>query len=294
MTALAYDSRSGRDVDVFSLASVRSRALTSCPEASFRPHEIGFYVVVFYEETEPAFHWVDEVAYPVRRGAVVSVAPGQVHAFPAGDDVNATVVAFTEEALNLARMLSGSLASAGVFSPWLQSPLGQIGKGAEKVAQELLVSIDLETRRIAADTRQEVLMHLFTAWVLLSGRYRTIQRKRTTPGFSHLLRFVGLVEEKCMTSRRTRDYARWTGLSDRQLRRVCDQHLQRTPKEMIAHATILKLKRRLITGDAPIKAIASDFGFDDHSSLARYFRRHTGESPAAWQKAFVDKWLPVR
>ncbi len=303
MVRIDYIARHGTDVDVFTLSSIAGVEDPS----PFEPHELGFHIVAFYKGEAVAGHWVDGVLYPVKRGAVMSVAPGQVHAFPQCG-VEATIVAFTTQALGAAQLLSGSLASTGVFSPWLQSPLGELSDGAEALALNLLTGIELEIRRESAlracptagslsdvsngqagPRRQDVLLHLFVAWVLLSGRYRVVQRKREIPGFEHLIRFLNLVDERCAQTRNAQDYERWVGLSTRQLRRVCQDHLGRTPKAIINGIVLLKIQRLLLAPETSIKAIALDFGFGDHSSLSRFFRRYTGSSPAAWRSS-LEVW----
>jgi AraC-like DNA-binding protein len=43
--------------------------------------------------------------------------------------------------------------------------------------------------------------------------------------------------------------------------------------------------RRMLRAGLPIKAIAAELGFVDHSHFGRAFRRATGSSPGAYQRA---------
>lgn len=49
---------------------------------------------------------------------------------------------------------------------------------------------------------------------------------------------------------------------------------------------ILEAKRRLISGGAPIEALAEALGFSEATNFVKFFRRHTGETPAAFRRSY--------
>lgn len=56
-------------------------------------------------------------------------------------------------------------------------------------------------------------------------------------------------------------------------------HLQYINRKKIDRAELL-----LITGDQPIKEIAYDLGYNDHSYFIRLFKKITGITPMAYRK----------
>lgn len=276
-----YVPRSGRVIDVFSLTSLQRL------ELPFRAHRISFHAVVFYQEGQ-GIHWVDGRAYHVSAGAVVSVARGQVHALPRA--ARATIVAFTSAALEMAQLLSGTLASSGVFSPWLQSPVSRLNMVEERVAYHIIESISEMFSDRGRGVEEEVLIHLFTAWVLLSNRYKAVRLSHKSPNFDIVLRFIELIEKTCHEIRDVTDYTRMLGVSSRSLRRACTDHLSRSPKCIIDEITIMQIKRSIVVDRATNKELTFEYAFQNQSALARYFRRHTGTSPTTWRDTFSDAW----
>ena len=56
-----------------------------------------------------------------------------------------------------------------------------------------------------------------------------------------------------------------------------------SPKTLIDHYVILKLKQELSGTDKSLKQLAWDYNFCDASFFTRYFRLHTGLTPRAWR-----------
>jgi AraC-like DNA-binding protein len=57
------------------------------------------------------------------------------------------------------------------------------------------------------------------------------------------------------------------------------------PHQWLLQARIGKAKQLLLDTDRPLAQIAIDVGFADQAHFTRTFRRETGESPGAWQRA---------
>lgn len=73
------------------------------------------------------------------------------------------------------------------------------------------------------------------------------------------------------------------GISAPHLHLLCRQHWRTSPHQLVLTRRIALAKRLLAGGHLPVKAVASECGFDKAESFCRAFRRLTGESPGTYR-----------
>jgi AraC-like DNA-binding protein len=81
------------------------------------------------------------------------------------------------------------------------------------------------------------------------------------------------------------DLADLVGISTEHLRRLCRQHLGRTPME---HVTYLRMRRAAVllrTSELKIDTIAEQVAYADRFGFSSAFRRHFGMTPAQFRRA---------
>jgi AraC family transcriptional activator of pobA len=61
-----------------------------------------------------------------------------------------------------------------------------------------------------------------------------------------------------------------------------------TVKDMLMERRLLEAKRLLMFTIRPVEDIGREIGFEDPAYFSRFFRKRTGESPAAWRRRQVD------
>lgn len=61
-----------------------------------------------------------------------------------------------------------------------------------------------------------------------------------------------------------------------------------TVKDMLMERRLLEAKRLLMFTIRPVEDIGREIGFEDPAYFSRFFRRRTGESPAAWRRRQVE------
>jgi AraC-like DNA-binding protein len=59
-----------------------------------------------------------------------------------------------------------------------------------------------------------------------------------------------------------------------------------SPQAWALHARMAKARELLIATSTSVSRIATDLGYDDPAFFCRQFRRHAGQSPAAWRREF--------
>ncbi|SMC71980.1 helix-turn-helix domain-containing protein [Rhizobium sp. RU36D] len=61
-----------------------------------------------------------------------------------------------------------------------------------------------------------------------------------------------------------------------------------TVKDMLMERRLLEAKRLLMFTIRPVEDIGREIGFEDPAYFSRFFRRRTGEAPAAWRRRQVE------
>ena len=75
-------------------------------------------------------------------------------------------------------------------------------------------------------------------------------------------------------------------ISYKHLNEICKIVTGNTVKEIIDAFLILESKRRLVISDISIKELTYKLGFDEPTNFVKFFRKHTGQSPTQFRKAF--------
>ena len=227
--------------------------------------------------------WLDGAEHELRPGAWLWIRPGQVYRFPRGvDGVEGTVLLFA------AGFLDAATRTAARFDPpYPDQPLVP-GSLADATALEATLGlIEDAGRRIGflpLEAHIALLRHLVAALVLRLGHLR--DQERTGPeasGNDPFQRFHQAVERDFAASRRVEDYAAALRYSARTLTRACQEATGRTAKQYLDDRVVLEAKRLLVhTGLAPVR-VADRLGFTSATVFTKFFRRCTGETPAAFR-----------
>ncbi len=84
-------------------------------------------------------------------------------------------------------------------------------------------------------------------------------------------------------------YASLLNITPRYLAEVCKVKAGRTAKEIISEVVVSHIKRELSEGSLPLAEIAVRYGFADQSSMGKFFRKMSGESPLAFRNRHKQK-----
>lgn len=100
-------------------------------------------------------------------------------------------------------------------------------------------------------------------------------------------RFMTLLAENSRTNRDVGFYARKLCITTRYLAEITGAMSDKTPKQEIDSCIIQEIKVMLTFSEMTVQQIADTFHFPDQSYLGRYFKRHTGISPANYRKKML-------
>ena len=219
---------------------------------------------------------VDFAPVPLGAGRLTAVARGRVQRFvPTAAD--AWMLLISPE------FLGDRLT---VLSPLWQVPTVVLPPVAQRELEGLVAQIDAEHAR-PEDAVQPALLASLVRAVLLRAERLVPADAMAAP---ELERFFTILERDCLRTREVLHYAKSVGLSPRRLGELVSERTGRSTKQLIDERVILEHKRLLAHTELSVKELADRTGFAEPTNLVKFFRHHTGTTPAA----FRDTFLPSR
>ncbi|MEQ9501938.1 MAG: helix-turn-helix transcriptional regulator [Deltaproteobacteria bacterium] len=275
VTDITFVHRDGphEQVEVLRASVLRARHGASLCELK-RP---DFHVMLLVLEGRGAHH-LDFRRVALRRGDVLHVRPGQVHAFSAKAGFEALCVLFRPEAL-LTPLLVSNAPGAERLRPHAED---------FELLCELAVSIETMADRTRDVRVATVAPHLLAA--LWSALEHLVEKRHRTPlalprDTVELVRaYEALVELHYADRWTTTRYARALHVATRTLARACRAVLGRTPKDCLDARVALEAQRRLVHTDVTVESLAEALGFSEATNFVKFFARRTGRTPAAFRR----------
>lgn len=245
-----------------------------------------------YAAKRPAFHEL----IAVRRGTLrcsldfsvctlgagdwLWIRPGQVHQYDSElTAAEGTVVLFTPGFLTPA-----TVEAARVDQPVWPAPLTPTAPDAAALGGVLDLLVG-EYRRLAGlplEVHIDVVRHLLSVLVLRLTHAQGAQQGAGS-GSEPFRRFQRAVERDFARIHRVEDYAHALGYSVRTLTRATRAAAGTGAKGFIDDRVLLEARRLLWHTDLPAAAVGDRLGFPDATVFTRFFRRRTGETPAAFR-----------
>ncbi len=216
-------------------------------------------------------------------GSLLIVVPAvAIHGFRFSSDIDGHII-------SLAKPLVGHLNSR-------LAPLGEVltrpahyllaGQPERAAIAELVTRIDDEYRQ-PAQGREALLHALVQALaVQLARRAERRRPRRARPhdrGQGHLQRFQALIEARYTEQPTIEALAGELGLSSAHLNTLCRRLAARSALQLLHERLLLEAKRQLTYTNLTVGQIADGLGFSEPGYFARFFKRHTSQSPRAFR-----------
>jgi AraC-like DNA-binding protein len=116
------------------------------------------------------------------------------------------------------------------------------------------------------------------------------QQQRETPKDLQEKRvhhFIQLMDTHYDSQTQVAFYARELGVSAKRLNQILRAKLHKTATQIVHERLVLEARRELMAQKRTIKEIAFRLGFEEPSYFARFFKKHTGQSPSTFQQAMA-------
>jgi AraC family transcriptional activator of pobA len=249
------------------------------------PARLGFHAVYVGLEGQGQ-HVVDFTRCPLGVGYLTVSAAGRVQQFLRDRSVNAWMVLFSPEFIDVGAAKVDPLRRARLLSAMWGPPALAIVGQARRDLLALCEHMHEEFRR-PADGQQAALLASLVRVLLLQGERLLNEAdapagRRTPP--APLERLFEAIEEDHAKTRSVAHYARRAGLSPRRLAELLGEHGHPNAKQLICDRVVLEQKRLLAYGEHGLKELADLTGFEDATNLVKFFRRHVGLTPIAFRR----------
>lgn len=132
-----------------------------------------------------------------------------------------------------------------------------------------------------------VIRNLLNAFLITAARLGTCETKLTAMNSSQnniLQQFRSLIEDNFLNKTQVAEYADMIYITPGHLNDTIKTVTGKTAKQIIDEKRITEAKRLLFWGKLSAKQIASHLNFEDDAYFNRFFKKHTGQTPALFQR----------
>ena len=277
-----FPMASGRD-EVDELLGISIEQLTKQVPFRHTPHRHDFYHL-FWVESGNGIFVSDGRSYPLTRGSLIFVPPGQVHAWKPNDTLNGYVLCFEP-----ASLFGGNdrpyrlLHDLGQFSATTKDRATfQIAGSTYQILRAAFKDLSNESSG-SAEFRSDMLRSQVTALLIRLHRLCLSTTSAEVQGYSTQLnsRFLLLLQKEEGKLQRTSFYTSALSVSTRVLVDAVLAETGKSPSTWIRDRTLLEARRLLTYTDLTISEIAYRLNFRNVSYFVRFYRRLAGVPPGA-------------
>ncbi|BAV04781.1 AraC-type DNA-binding protein [Filimonas lacunae] len=249
-------------------------------------HGHSYYHLLYFTEGSGE-HVIDFTHYPVKKGSVYFMKPGQVHRWFFGDAPDGYVINFSDGFLEQAFVRSQILELFPFWEPMVGPQVVEVPETMQPAVENLFETI--LTEQVA---KKQMSREMMTA--LLIQLFVTI--KRTMPeadaalpvnyNATILRNFQQLIERHFAHIKLPKDYAAMLYITPNHLNALCKDATGISAGELIRKRIILEAKRLLVNLELSINEIGDRLNFQDSSYFIKFFKKDTGITPETFRKQF--------
>ncbi len=249
----------------------------------FQPHRLSFFAIMIITHGE-VHHIVDFEIHTLKKGDVMVISKGQIHAFDESSQYKGYLVLFTE-AFMQKYMAQSTIARINHLYNYF---LGQ-KKINDPDRNHTLLSVIEKELKTTSPSLPNIIGALLGIYLLKLNDEKT---RSTTISIDHkdleyFNRFRILIESNFTKTRDAKRYAAELSISYKHLNEVCKAIVKATAKSFIDRYVILEAKRGLVSTSLSVKEIAFALGFDEPTNFLKYFKKHTSLTPVEFRKTLA-------
>jgi AraC-like DNA-binding protein len=257
--------------------------LKPADNSHYQPHRLHVYAILIITGGE-VNHIVDFKVHTLRKGDVMVISKGQIHAFEERADYKGYLVVFSE-AFMQKYMAQSSIARINhLYNYFLKQ---------EKITNpdynQKLFSTLKEELKSDSSSLPNIVASLLTVYLLKLNDENISEVKSSADNkyLEYFNQFKLLVEQNYSKTRDAKEYASDIAISYKHLNDVCKEIVKTTAKAFIDSYVILEAKRMLVSTSLSVKEIAFTLGFDEPTNFLKYFKKHTSLTPVEFRNALA-------
>lgn len=247
------------------------------PKLLGQPHKATFYQIIWLTEGQATFR-IDFRDIAIKSNEILIISAGQVCQFDIKSNYSGKIILFTRTFFTMTELDSNFLHTAETLNPFSLNKTVSI---CPQLIGNLIALLD-EELKYPVDKFQAGIAQSFLRVLLLETERRLAANPSSLS--NHIGRkFYNAVEEHFKENRNTEFYVNLLGINEKSLSKEVKALTGNTPKIYIDSRTILEAKRLLSYSCLSIKEIGFELGFDEPTNFNKYFRKHTGVTPAQFR-----------
>ena len=261
----------------------------SVPSYMAIPHRHTGYKISFLQEGEVT-HYTDFEKYTIKAPALLMLAPDQVHQHTGSSYYKMVHISFNKEFL--------LTETQGVLACW-ECMFQQVVLNVRDTAQvrELMVYTELMQQEFSDNRHQKdlILKNLLNAFIICAGRLVECKSQKAPVQMDYsqnriVRQFKYLIDENFVSTTQVAQYADMLYVTPGHLNDLIKNVTGKTAKQIIDERRIMEAKRLLFWGEHSVKEIAARLNFEDDAYFNRFFKKHTGNTPALFQRQIREKY----
>jgi AraC-like DNA-binding protein len=254
-----------------------------------RPHRASFYLIFWFKNGSPV-HTVD--FHPVQPPAdsFLFVRKDAVQFFDQQNTFETSTLLFTDAFFCETEHDHRFLQSSPLFNDFTGNQ-GPVPLSITVQLRELWLWMQQEEHH-PADPFQAALLRKYLYSFMLEAERELLKQGKGTrmqgANFESFINFKELLEQHFRTEKGISFYADKLYMSAKVLTNITHLMMGKTPKQLIDERVLLEAKRLLVHTENPIKTISLYIGFDETTNFNKFFKKHCGQTPAAFRDSFLS------
>lgn len=241
-----------------------------------KPHRLMFFALLIVTKGEGK-HQVDLKEYSLKKGSVIKIAKGQVHAFDEQSKYDGYLVVFTEEFVLKYFSQTSIIYITHLYNYHISEPLIPYSTSNSVFLEQ----VNKELQNKEQYLQNNIIAKMLELYLLRLERQAsyTIPIVHNDRSYALFLKFKDLVKRHYSKTRNVKDYALWLNVSVNSLNKAVKNITHNTAKIFIDQYVILEAKRAILSTDNSLKEVAYQTGFDEVTNFTKFFKKHTSLSP---------------
>lgn len=248
------------------------------------PHRAQFYHILWIEKGS-AIHTVDFKPCEITDDTLLFIPHNCVNSFDKNGSYHGRTIIFTDGFYCRDSSDHQFLRSSILFSDLYPIARLKVNPDMTKL-RTFLAMLEDEYAGVPDATQHHMIQNMLHLFLLQAERELRKQGfEELKPGLNleYLMAFRDLLEEQFHKERSVSHYAAAMHISVKQLNKATGALLDKSPKQIIDERVMLEAKRLLVHSNMPVKEIGYELGFNEPTNFIKYFKKHSGSTPAGFQ-----------
>ncbi len=151
----------------------------------------------------------------------------------------------------------------------------------------------MESRRIGASQLAHILLHeaFWRLVEIIPESYYSPEFRSSGTGDDFVSRFYRVLSENLSHALGLNELSRKLAMSPALLNRMCNEHLNQPPAQLVLEFRLTRSKELLSHSDFSIREISEKLGFKDQFTFSRAFKRNEEISPRKYRQQEINNFL---